>query len=738
MPDADADLLVEIRERYDVASAGWQDIRKEGDKDLRYVSGDPWERNDRKQREDAHRPCISVDELNQYSNQAIADIRINPLGVKFTPVGQGADERGAQFYEDKAREIEYRSKAKVAYTTAYENCFQRSYGWVRLKTEWVNADDPNPFREQIVIEAFANPNQVTPDPDFLAPDASDMRYCFVESFWRYAEFAEKWPEASPHSFDGAFKGVAPNWVHADGVTVAEYWRVVTRERTLLALQEQDGGILPVFEDELSDRTAKLTVVKKRPVEVRRVESYLTNGIEILKRDRWPGDSIPIVSCLGKVLWQTDEGRARRTILSGTRLARDPQMLLAFYVTTEAEVVSMAPKFPYFAARGQLDKSAKELIAKSLHEPVAVIEYQANTEDAPGSVLGPPTRQPYDPPIEALEIGKESARRAIQAAMGISALPSEAQRINQKSGKALQQIEASQQKGSYHFSDAYQAMIAEVGRKIENLIDKIHDTAADEPVRRQDDSSTTVRVNDPTDRNSVSTRGHYQVTVSAGPSNESTRDAAESFLDVLGGNPQVFPLIAPELVRMKGLGPYGEEIADILETMRPPQVQALLAAKKQQGGAPDPGMLQKNLMQLHGQLQQAEAVMAQMKQALDTEQVKADNAVKLKQLDIDFQREKIERDSETKLAVAELGAKVDRLALFLEERARLGTEAHEVGMAAMGHTTAMAQQQQGHEQALEQGDQSHAQALAQQDQAGQQQQDLAAQQAASVLKETSGA
>jgi hypothetical protein len=43
------------------------------------------------------------------------------------------------------------------------------------------------------------------------------------------------------------------------------------------------------------------------------------------------------------------------------------------------------------------------------------------------------RQPYEPPIQAFEIGAESARRGIQAAMGWSALPTDAQRINNKSG-----------------------------------------------------------------------------------------------------------------------------------------------------------------------------------------------------------------------------------------------------------------------------------------------------------------
>ncbi len=68
-------------------------------------------------------------------------------------------------------------------------------------------------------------------------------------------------------------------------------------------------------------------------------------------------------------------------------------------------------------------------------------------------------------------------------------------------------------------------------------------------------------------------------------------------------------------------------------------------------------------------------------------------------------------------MAELGAKVDRLGLFLEERARLGVEeqahadrAHDVGMAALDHQATLAQAQQQHAHALDAADQGQTHAL----------------------------
>src|SRR6059058_208330 len=108
-PAEDEDLLEEIRDRFTYAYDAWHEIHEEGDKDMRYVAGDPWDPKDRREREEAGRPCLALDELGQYYNQVINDIRANPIAMKFDPTGNGANDNGALFYADKSREIEYRS-----------------------------------------------------------------------------------------------------------------------------------------------------------------------------------------------------------------------------------------------------------------------------------------------------------------------------------------------------------------------------------------------------------------------------------------------------------------------------------------------------------------------------------------------------------------------------------------------------------------------------------------------------
>ena len=754
MARSDDDILQEIRSNYDRDRAAWDPIIAEGDVDMRYAAGKPWDPKDEQERKAKGRLALSSDELSQYHNQIINEVRQNPLGAKFSPRGAGASEKAAAFYGDKWREIEYRSHAQQAYTTAYENAVQRSYGWARLKTRWVEENQDNPFRQEIWIEPISNPNQVTPDADFLRPDGSDLKHLFVEESMLKDEFLRKHPKAEARNFSADMKAQYPRWFKSDDtITRAEYWSIEVEEKTLYAVKGKGGKVSQVYKDDYEGGK----ILKERPVEVKKVRSYLTNGVEILEVTDWPGRFIPFACCLGKVMWVTDGGEPKRIILSSTRLARDPQMRLAYYTTCETEIIGEIPRFPYFFWEGTLDAKSLDDLAKSLHESVAGISVKPTVEGVmPGTVLSFPQQNRWEPPIQAIEIGKESARRAIQAAMGISPLPTSAQRRNEKSGIALQQIEAAQQKGSYHFRDHYIDMVCHLAVMGEDLIDKIYDTATDVAVRRSDETSATVRINDPEAEEHISTKGDYLVTVSAGPSDDSTRDAAEKFLDTLAGVPNVFPLVAAEIVRLKQLGPVGDQIADILDLMKPPQVQAMLAAKKQ-GQAPDPVALQQQLGQMKEQLGQAEGVMGQLKQEADTNAAKQQADIQKAQLDAQVRIEIQRMSDATSIKVAEINAaakgilaqqEFDAEAIALHEQ-----QAHQVGMTALQHQQAQELADHQHQQALEQGQagvkgkaqlqqQAGDQKLQQQEVAGEQamtmadkQSQLAAQQAQATNQET---
>lgn len=733
----DEKLLTEIRERYDYAEKEWAEIRAEAAIDMRFVGGDPWDKKDRDAREKAGRPCLSLDELGQHFNQVINGVRSEKRAIKFSPKGHGATDATAQLYTDLMREIEYRSHAQVAYTTAFQDCIHRGYGFVRVKTEY---ESDRSFNQQLAIVSIVNPDMVLPDPDAQRPDSSDMKYCFVIESRSHDEFKREFGEQA-HITD--FSGLAtlyPQWVKENRILIAEYWKIKTKKRKLLLIQPPatpaPAGMLnarapapqkpiEMFEDEidLARLPAGASIVRDRPVDWPSVCQYLTNGLEILSTTEWPGKYIPIISCYGMVIYV--EGK--RKILSMTRLARDPYMLYCYYRTCEAELVGMTPKTPYMAYEGQFSPENLIEVQKSLHEPVAALFAKATIEGLPaGTVLPLPQRPTYEPPIQALEIGAESARRAIQSAMGASPLPTQAQRRNEKSGIALEKIADSSQRGSFHFNDHFDDLIRQTGVVNEDLIDKVIDTARDIGVREPNDAVTMRRVNDPNDPRSVSTKGDHAVTVSTGPEYESAREAESAFADTLMQTPFA-PLIADLAVKLKGGGPVLDEMA---ERLTPAQFR-----KPKDGQGPDPAQLQQQVAGMQAQLQQLSGVAQQMADELKSKKYEADSKERIAQAEI-LSKEKIadvesRRRAETAIAVAEINKRAD---VFLEERDRIGVQgqqaadqahehvqgtldrAHEVGLTAMEqqHERELAAQQ--HQQALDAGGQAHAQNLEQQQQA----------------------
>lgn len=711
-------LLKEIRDFFTYADDYWRDTRTERKTDMRYVAGDPWDPKDRQMRKAAGRPCIALDELGQYFNQVINDVRANPRAMQFEPSGSGAEQdaeaikKTAEFYANKAREIEYRSHAQIAYTTAFENMLHGSYGWVRVRTKFVKGS----FNQDLWIEDIPDPDMVLADPDSTRPDSSDMKRCLVYQLKPIEDFRREWPKAEIKDFSG-YRETLPLWVKENTVVVAEYWTIKTTKRRLLLLKPPPApppmglGLRPtpppvpieVYEDELPVTPRPEEVLRSRMEEIPTVCQYFTNGVEILSKTEWPGAYIPLVSCYGKVLYVDEGSGPKRKLLSMTRLARDPYMSYCFYRTCEIENVGMTTKNPYWAYEGQLSAEHMNEIAKSLHEPVAVLLARATTDATGTQVLPLPKRNVDEAQIQALSVGAEEMRRAIQAAMGGNFLPTSAQRQNEKSGKALDRITESQQKGTFHFIDHYEDLIRHVGVVIEDLMDKVYDAARTVGVRQADGTSRMVPINDPSNPKAVSTKGDHLVIVSTGQSFDSERAEAKELVNSLLQTPFA-PRIADLAIKLHGGGPLVDKMA---ERLKPSDIH------EDEDGKITPEMMRKRLVELEQFAQQATQRVQEMTEERNS-----------KLLDLQSKEKIAEMEMATKLRIGEMTAKVDvamqRAELMAEKFELLLNQAHDVGMAGaqQAHDGDMADRQ--HQQALEQGQQSGALAMAQQAQAAESQ------------------
>lgn len=651
-------LLREIREDYTYFRDYWRKNYEEAKIDLRYIAGDPWEPEDRRAREDNGRPVVCPDELSQYIKRAVNNLRQNKRAIAVKPEGGDASDADAEKRSAIIRRIEYDSKAQAAYTNAFSSAIKCGFGFFRVTTRLVDKDG----NVEPCIKIINNPLSVLIDPDAKEADYSDMKRCFVLDTMRKTDFARKYPKAQKRSFTPDDASVAPGWFQGENILVAEYWRV----------DNYDG-----------DRDDW------------KVMQYVTNGLEILEEHDWPGSSISIIPVLGEENFVPQGEQMERMFFSMIRRARGSQMMLAYIASQEAEEYGMAPRAPFVGYAGQFetDKEAWDTLNKV---PRAYVQVDPTIDQASGQLLPLPTRPAFIPNAQAYEIGKESWRRSVQSSMGITPLPTAAQRNNEKSGVALQRIEAQQDIGTFDFTDNFNRSLENAGRQINELITRTMDTARQVGIRQPDDTHALMHVVPsgevpPTDVKPEEvfdpTRGEYGVTISTGPSFQSQREEASAFVDLLVQElaqlpvpPQIKAQLLSKAIILKNLGPIGDEIAKLLN----PQGE----------GEPIPPQAQQAIGQLQQQLQALNQACQEYEKQI--QQLKFEKQAKLvdKQAEFNIRKMEIEAD----LAKAEITTKAqdvsERLAFVEDMMKQLMSQDHERSMqeAASQQQQAMAQQQ----------------------------------------------
>lgn len=696
----DEAILQEIRERYEYAKERWRKIREESQTDRRYIAGDPWSADDRKARKDANRPCMSHDELSQYVNHAVNNARQNKKGIKIDPVGD-TDEKESELRQDIIRTAEYRSRAQAAYLTAYQAMLEGSYGFFGIKRRYVENDKltPENFNQQeLAFRTFANQDSVLPDADCKEPDWSDQGYCFVLDPITREEFHRQHPHAQYKDFTSDQQQAAKSWIGGDRIILrAEYWKVETTEKKVYLVDGRITDKKPAAFDPEQERTQ----VKKTVVQ------YITNGVEILKKNPQPGTMIPIIPVAGLERYIDEGAGPERKLFSLVRLAREPQLSLAFLVSQQMEEAGMTPKVPYVGYVGQFETDAEawEHITKIGR---GYIQVDPIVDKATGAVLPLPQRVAFTPNFEQYEIAKDSARRAIQAAMGISPLPTAAQRNNEKSGVAIENIEKAQEIGSFHFVDNFERALMYAGRVMNEYIEAIHTDEQDMMLLKPDDTHRRVRLNTPEpylnektgeQEHHQLTDGSQTVTVSSAPSHASQRAEVKDFVDLLIQNLKGLPIPPPAAakllaiaIRMKELGPKGDELADLISPPEQPGKQ--IPPEAQQA------------------IQQAQQMMQAMQEELQKLQAEKAGKIVDNQFKMQIEDMKIEAD----LAKAEIMTKAQSLEermKFVEDAwAQLHSQAHETAMQSVDHAHAqdMGAQQADAASQAQASDQAHAQQM----------------------------
>ena len=148
----DEDLLKASREGLSERVSAESGQRGKMLDDLKFAILDQWPEDLRNARENdvvnGARPCLTVDQVNQYITQVSNEMLQNKPSVKPRPVDDGADVQTAQIFAGLIRHIEEQSSAKIAYQTAGESAVTMGLGFFRIVSEYVS---PDSFSQELVI-----------------------------------------------------------------------------------------------------------------------------------------------------------------------------------------------------------------------------------------------------------------------------------------------------------------------------------------------------------------------------------------------------------------------------------------------------------------------------------------------------------------------------------------------------------------------------------------------------------
>jgi hypothetical protein len=648
--------------RFKLAAEAEAHGRAEALDDLSFRVGEQWPKDLELERQLDGRPCLTMNRLPAVIRQVTNEQRQQRPTVQVNPVGDGADVDTAEIFQGVIRHIEVISDAEIAIDSAFDHMVTCGFGDWRVITEVI---DEEANQQELKVKKIKNSFAVYWDPAAVEPCLEDAGWCFLVEDVPIAEYQHNYRDTQAASL-ADFSSIgdnAPDWATKDTIRVAEYFHV---------------------ED---DENGKQQVVWSK-----------INAVEIIDEQVWPGKWIPIIRVLGDDL----DVNGKRHLAGLVRHAKDPQRMYNYWISAATEMIALAPKAPFVAAEGQLEDHEKEWQEANTRSQ-AVLQYKPVS--AGGGPAPPPQRQPYEPPIQAINQMTRQADLDLKAVTGLFDPPLGQNRTDQ-SGRAINSLQRQGDIATLNFSDNLARSIRHYGRILIDLIPKIYDAARVQRIIKPDGSIDHVVVHNgqPEEGQALLTDqvrkiydigvGRYDVTLQMGPSYQTKRqEAVAGQLALVQAYPAAFPIIGDMLVSNMDW-PQSKEMAARLHKTLPPN----LMDENEDSPESQVQMLQAKLAAIGQQHQQLTMIVQKQNDIINQKQVEQQGKMMVAQMQEMSRQEIVKMQELTKLSVAQINASKDAAQSFADaEIARfklLHEPAHEAAMQAQdqAHAAEMAQQQ----------------------------------------------
>lgn len=711
------------------------------------------------------RPMISIPSLNQPIQLLQNQMRAAHMSVNITPLTEDAEDDTAEVIRDLYRREASRGGAETARFWGFDRAMKAGTGAYALDTCYDEESD-NPFDQRVIWRRIWDGANVYFDPVIMEANPREMEYAFELKWMRHSKIRRDFKRSKLASYENdelrALAADEPEWVSFAEANdepmccVAVYWRKEYTEKTWVILD--DGGF--AYDDEIPDGRRLHTDPKvnrqRRTVQVPRVIRSLICGDEELEDpEEWNGKHIPLIPTIGIELQPFDTERRLHGIIEP---AMGSQKLKNWAASTIIEGVASETKSPYLMWEGQ-DEGYEEMWRQAAVRNFPALKIKP-VVGPNGELLPPPTKNQGDlgriaPGIQLLQLADQFMQSATAS---IDQGHIEQMGRRRVAHQTIQSMQEQSDAGNSHYMINMQTVSMPYEAEVFlDLVPHIYDRPG--RVLRlldlEDEPKRPIMLNhpfrmDPRTKRPIPVdadgdglpdgvkhydlgKGRFAIAVQVGKGyQDRLQEGASEMTELIGGNPDMLTLLGPIALKFRPF-PGAHEAAEILKRYRAMKFPGIDQDPDDPQG--DPQMLQQENKALKAQMQQ-------MGQMLETDGLKTQSQERIAAQKDQTTLEKARMDNEVKLAVAEIGAKMERMQLFLKERARVGMQQHDSALAASdaGHEEHMAtlahqqalqqgamqagqqagssagQAEQSHRHAMEQGTQGHDQALEQQAQA----------------------
>lgn len=708
------------RQRYEMAEDADREQAEREKDDLAFYAGEQWPADIKLSRAGLNaangmppipaRPCLVINKVREPVAQVLSEIRDADISAELVPaddfegLGVVLDDREIELREGLLRRTLRDSQASIWIYSGAERAAIAGRGFVGAMTRYLPGKTND---QELYVTGWYDQSCVKLDPSHERKDGADAKFAFSGVWMRWEDYKTRWPssqtsrnlisEMSEREFTdfGAAEDAKP-WFKTTGklrmVYVVDYFYTVETTRDLCTLADFSVE----WKDELPEGA---DVIDTRAVIEVTVKWAKLDGAnpEPLEETDWVTPDIPIVKIVGDQLQPFDDQVRMEGLV---RPARDSNQGFNAMASKLVEDVAYAPTDAPYLAVGQAE-GVEEWWKLRPTRRLPYIPY--NYEDANQNKVGPPTTPQTATNVQPLSMALAMFDEAVQTTSRRHDPSLGKVDPTLRSGRAIDSLADKSKDGTSNFGDNLRISVRRLVEILNNGLYPVYGTRPGRLAKIVNglDQPETIMLGQPyvmQGKRPMPANGHpdaqeyvltehanCNIAIRIARNFETRREEEQAMLgQIVAADPTQLQ-VCGDLLFSHSDGPGSKELAERYKLMLAPPIQAMLAAKS---GKVDPAQQAQQLGEAKQLLQQAQQEIAALNQKLSGKVVEQQGKAQVAAIQETHEDERNRQNNETKIAVAELGAKVERLTLFLEERARIGAQAHETAEGARGAITSL--------------------------------------------------